>query len=191
MGDALSRLSEEDPTFRVHSDEETGQTIIEGMGELHLEVIVSRLLREFKVDANVGRPQVAYRETIKRNVSDVDMKFKRQTGGSGMYAHVTINLERQEPGGGFVFEDKTKGGSVPKEYISAVEKGIRDALEGGQLAGYPIVDVKATLTDGSSPHRRLERDGVPYRRIHGAPGGCPQIRRQDSRTGHGRRGSHP
>jgi elongation factor G len=150
LGDALSRLSEEDPTFRVHSDEETGQTIIEGMGELHLEVIVSRLLREFKVDANVGRPQVAYRETIKRNVSDVDMKFKRQTGGSGMYAHVTINLERQEPGLGFVFEDKTKGGSVPREYVSAVEKGIKDALEGGQLAGYPIVDIKATLTDGSS-----------------------------------------
>ncbi len=150
LGDALGRLSEEDPTFRVHSDEETGQTIIEGMGELHLEVIVDRLLREFKVEANVGRPQVAYRETIKRVVTGIDGKLKRQTGGSGMYGHVVINLEPLPPGSGFEFEDKVKGGNVPREYIPAAEKGMREALAGGILAGYPLVDLKATLVDGSS-----------------------------------------
>ena len=150
LATALGRLSEEDPTFRVHGDEETGQTIISGMGELHLEIIVDRLLREFKVDANVGRPQVAYRETIKKSVSKINVKFKRQTGGSGMYAHVVINLDPVEPGSGFVFEDKVKGGNVPREFIPAVEKGMRDALESGVLAGYPMVDLKATLVDGSS-----------------------------------------
>jgi elongation factor G len=150
LGDALGRLSEEDPTFRVHSDDETGQTIIEGMGELHLEVIVDRLLREFKVQANVGRPQVAYRETVKRIVTGIDGKLKRQTGGSGMYGHVVINLEPLPPGSGFVFEDKVKGGNVPREYIPAAEKGMREALAGGILAGYPLVDLKATLVDGSS-----------------------------------------
>ena len=150
LGTALGRLSEEDPTFRVHGDEETGQTIISGMGELHLEIIVDRLLREFKVDANVGRPQVAYRETIKRPVAKVDVKFKRQTGGSGMFAHVVINLEPLAPGSGFAFVDKVKGGGVPREFIPAVEKGIRDALDGGILAGYPLVDLQATLVDGSS-----------------------------------------
>jgi elongation factor G len=150
LGDALSKLAEEDPTFQVHSDDETGQTIIAGMGELHLEVIVDRLLREFKVDANVGRPQVAYRETVKRAVNKIDAKFKRQTGGSGMFGHVVINLEPLPPGSGFVFDDKVKGGNVPREYIPAVEKGMRDALEGGILAGYPLVDLKASLIDGSS-----------------------------------------
>jgi len=150
LAGALGRLSEEDPTFRVQGDEETGQTIISGMGELHLEIIVDRLLREFKVDANVGRPQVAYRETIKKAVSKVDAILKRQTGGHGMYARVVINLEPLGPGAGFVFEDKVKGGNVPREFIPAVEKGIRDALESGALAGYPLVDLRATLVDGSA-----------------------------------------
>ena len=150
LGEALARLSEEDPTFRVRSDDETGQTIISGMGELHLEVIVDRLVREFKVEANVGRPQVAYRETIKRRIEKVDAKFKRQTGGSGMYGHVVVNLEPLAPGEGFEFVDKVRGGNVPREYIPAVEKGMRDALDGGILAGYPLVDVRATLIDGSS-----------------------------------------
>jgi elongation factor G len=150
LGEALARLSEEDPTFRVRSDDETGQTIISGMGELHLEVIVDRLVREFKVEANVGRPQVAYRETIKRRIEKVDAKFKRQTGGSGMYGHVVVNLEPLAPGEGFEFVDKVRGGNVPREYIPAVEKGMRDALDGGILAGYPLVDLRATLIDGSS-----------------------------------------
>ncbi len=150
LGEALAKLAEEDPTFRVSGDEETGQTIIEGMGELHLEIIVDRLLREFKVEANVGRPQVAYRETIKRPVNKVDAKFKRQTGGSGMYGHVVIDLEPLAPGGGFEFVDAVKGGNVPREYIPAVERGMRESLDAGILAGYPLVDVKASLIDGSS-----------------------------------------
>jgi elongation factor G len=150
LGTALARLTEEDPTFQVRSDEETGQTIISGMGELHLEVIVDRLLREFKVEANVGRPQVAYRETIKQKIQKVDARLKRQTGGSGMFAHVVVDLEPLPAGGGFVFEDKVKGGNVPREFIPAVEKGMKDALDNGILAGYPLVDVKAVLTDGSA-----------------------------------------
>ncbi len=150
LGTGLARLAEEDPTFNVHTDEETGQTIIAGMGELHLEVIVDRLFREFKVEANVGRPQVAYRETIKKPVSKIDAKFKRQTGGSGMYGHVVIDLEPMEPGSGFEFVDAVKGGNVPREYIPAVEKGMREALDGGILAGYPLVDIRARLVDGSS-----------------------------------------
>ena len=150
LGNGLARLAEEDPTFSVYSDDETGQTIIAGMGELHLEVIVDRLFREFKVEANVGRPQVAYRETVKKPAMKVDAKFKRQTGGSGMYGHVVIDLEPLPPGTGFEFEDKVKGGNVPREYIPAVEKGIREALDGGILAGYPLVDIRARLIDGSS-----------------------------------------
>ncbi len=150
LGNALARLVEEDPTFTVKSDEETGQTIIEGMGELHLEVIVDRLLREFKVEANVGRPQVAYRETIKKRVKDFKLRLKRQTGGSGMFAEVVIDLEPLDPGSGFEFEDEVKGGKVPREFIPAVGKGLADALDGGVLAGYPLVDLKATLKDGSS-----------------------------------------
>ena len=150
LGNALSRLSEEDPTFQVRSDEDTGQTIISGMGELHLEVIISRLTREFKVEANVGRPQVAYRETIKRAVHGVDTRLKRQTGGAGMFAHVVVDLEPLAPGSGFQFVDAVKGGRVPREFIPAVEKGMRDALDSGVLAGYPLVDLRATLQDGSS-----------------------------------------
>ncbi|MFI5207662.1 MAG: elongation factor G, partial [Gemmatimonadales bacterium] len=146
---ALQKLSEEDPTFRVHTDPETSQTIISGMGELHLEILVERMRREFKVDANVGRPQVAYRETIRQRVVDVEGKFIRQTGGRGQYGHVVINLEPGPAGSGFVFEDKVVGGSIPREYIRPVEQGIEEALENGVLAGYPIVDVKVELTDGS------------------------------------------
>jgi elongation factor G len=149
LGIALQKLSEEDPTFRVHTDPETAQTIISGMGELHLEIIVDRMKREFKVDANVGRPQVAYRETIRQRVSDVEGKFIRQTGGRGQYGHVVINLEPVPPGTGFVFEDKIVGGTVPREYIGPVEQGIEEALENGVLAGYPMVDVKVELVDGS------------------------------------------
>ncbi len=150
LGEALAKLAEEDPTFQVSGDEETGQTIIEGMGELHLEIIVDRLMREFKVEANVGRPQVAYRETIKKAVTKVDAKFKRQTGGSGMYGHVVIDLVPLAPGSGFEFEDKVKGGNVPREYIPAVERGMRESLDSGILAGYPLVDVRASLIDGSA-----------------------------------------
>src|SRR6188472_2799899 len=146
---ALQKLSEEDPTFRVHSDQETGQTIISGMGELHLEIIVDRMMREFKVDANIGRPQVAYRETIRKRVEKVEGKFIRQSGGSGQYGHVVINMSPAEPGQGFVFEDKVVGGVIPREYIKPAEQGMREALEGGVLAGYPMVDVKAELIYGS------------------------------------------
>ncbi len=149
LGVALQKLSEEDPTFRVHTDAETAQTIISGMGELHLEIVVERMRREFKVDANVGRPQVAYRETIRHRVVDVEGKFIRQTGGRGQYGHVVINLEPAAPGAGFVFDDKIVGGTVPREYIGPVEQGIEEALENGVLAGYPVVDVKVELVDGS------------------------------------------
>ena len=146
---ALQSLSEEDPTFQVHSDEETGQTVIGGMGELHLEVLVDRMLREFKVDANVGRPQVAYRETISAAVQKVEMRYVRQTGGRGQYGHVVINLEPTGPGGGYEFIDKITGGVIPKEYIPSVDAGIQAALTSGVLAGYPMVDVRVTLTFGS------------------------------------------
>ncbi|HMA39579.1 MAG TPA: elongation factor G, partial [Gemmatimonadales bacterium] len=147
---ALQKLSEEDPTFRVHTDTETAQTIISGMGELHLEIIVDRMKREFKVEANVGRPQVAYRETVRKRVEYVEGKFIRQTGGRGQYGHVVINMEPGQPGTGFVFEDKVVGGSVPREFIGPVEQGVKEALENGVLAGYPMVDVKVELVDGSS-----------------------------------------
>ena len=149
LGSALAKLSEEDPTFRVRTDDETGQTIIAGMGELHLEIIVDRLLREFKVEANVGKPQVAYRETAGKIVHEMHGKFVRQTGGHGQYGHVVINLLPQQPGEGYVFENKITGGTIPKEYIPAVDKGIQEALGTGVLAGYPVVDVKVQLVDGS------------------------------------------
>ena len=148
MSVALGRLAHEDPSFRVRSDEESGQTIISGMGELHLEIIVDRMRREFNVEANVGRPQVAYREAIKKAV-EVEGKFIKQTGGRGQYGHVWLKLEPLENGAGFEFEDKIKGGVVPKEYIPAVEKGVRDTMKSGVLAGYPVVDIRATLYDGS------------------------------------------
>ena len=148
MGIALSKLAEEDPTFRTYTDEDTGQTIIAGMGELHLEIIVDRLLREFKVEANVGKPQVAYKETIRRG-ADSDTKFARQTGGKGQYGHVKIHIEPNEPGAGFLFENNVVGGVIPKEFIPAVEAGIKSAMQSGVLAGYNVVDVKVSLYDGS------------------------------------------
>ncbi|MGH7832156.1 MAG: elongation factor G [Candidatus Binatia bacterium] len=149
LGLSLQKLATEDPSFRVRTDEETGQTIISGMGELHLEIIVDRLLREFNVSANVGKPQVAYKETIRKRVEKQEGKFIRQTGGRGQYGHVIISVEPQSPGQGFEFEDAVKGGRIPREYIPAVEKGVREAAETGVLAGYPIVDVKVSLLDGS------------------------------------------
>jgi elongation factor G len=149
MGMALNRLAQEDPSFRVRTDEESGQTIISGMGELHLEIIVDRMKREFGVEANVGAPQVAYRETIRRSCDKVEGKFIKQSGGRGQYGHVWLKLEPQEHGKGYEFVDAIKGGSVPREYIPAVEKGINDALPNGVLAGFPVVDVKVTLFDGS------------------------------------------
>jgi elongation factor G len=148
LGQGLQRLAEEDPTFRVRTDEETGQTLIAGMGELHLEIIVDRLKREFNVDANVGRPQVAYRETIDRPVERVEGKFVRQTGGRGQYGHAVINMEPFE-GGGYEFVDKIVGGKVPKEYIPSVDLGIQEAMESGILAGYPVVDIRVELVEGS------------------------------------------
>ena len=149
LGSGLARLVEEDPTFRVTTDEETGQTLIAGMGELHLEIIIDRLKREFNVDANVGRPQVAYRETISQPALKVQGRFVRQTGGSGQYGDAVINLYPQEPGAGYEFSDKIVGGKIPKEYIPAVDAGIQEAMGSGILAGYPIVDVKVELIDGS------------------------------------------
>ncbi|HZT91600.1 MAG TPA: elongation factor G [Gaiellaceae bacterium] len=149
LANGLTRLAEEDPTFRVATDEETGQTLISGMGELHLEIIVDRLKREFNVDANVGRPQVAYRETVSRPAERVQGKFVRQTGGSGQYGDVIINLYPQEPGKGYEFEDKIVGGKIPKEYIKPVDEGIQEAMGSGVLAGYPVVDVRIELVDGS------------------------------------------
>jgi elongation factor G len=149
LGNGLARLAEEDPTFRVSTDEETGQTIIEGMGELHLEIIVDRLKREFNVEANVGKPQVAYRETISKAVERVQGKFVRQTGGSGQYGDAVINLIPQEPGQGYEFVDKIVGGKIPKEYIKPIDEGIQEAMGSGILAGYPVVDVKVELVEGS------------------------------------------
>ena len=149
MGEALRKLAEEDPTFRVRSDENTGQTIISGMGELHLDILVDRMLREFRVQANIGRPRVAYRESITRPVAKVDHKYVKQSGGHGQYGHVVISLEPSERGSGILFVNKIVGGAIPKEYISAVEKGIKEAADSGVLAGYPVVDMKITLFDGS------------------------------------------
>jgi elongation factor G len=149
MGLALNRLAQEDPSFRVKTDEESGQTIIGGMGELHLEIIVDRMRREFNVEATVGKPQVAYRETIRKPVADVEGKFVKQSGGRGQYGHAVVTIEPQEQGKGFEFVDAIKGGVIPREYIPAVEKGVREALNAGVLAGYPVVDVKVTLTFGS------------------------------------------
>jgi elongation factor G len=149
LTDALQRLSEEDPTFQKHTDEDTGQTIIAGMGELHLEVLVDRMLREFRVDAHVGKPQVAYRETIRSSVQKLEERYVRQTGGRGQYGHVVIDVEPTGPGGGYEFVDKIVGGIIPKEYISSIDAGIQESLQSGVLAGYPMVDVRATLVHGS------------------------------------------
>jgi len=149
MGEALRKLSEEDPTFRVRSDENTGQTIISGMGELHLDILVDRMLREFRVQANIGKPRVAYRESITRAVPKVDFKYAKQSGGHGQYGHVVISLEPGERGSGIIFENKIVGGAIPKEFIAPVQKGVMEAADSGVLAGYPVVDLKITLFDGS------------------------------------------
>ena len=170
LGKALYALSDEDPTFRVRTDEETGQTVISGMGELHLEVLVDRMLREFNVDATVGKPQVAYRETITKRVEHVVYRHVKQTGGSGQFAHVVIDLEPTGPGGGYEFVDKITGGKIPREFIPAVDQGIQASLDAGVLAGYPTVDVRAVLTDGSCARRRLLGDGVQGRGLDGVQG---------------------
>jgi elongation factor G len=148
MGETLTRLGEEDPTFRTRYDQDTGQTIISGMGELHLEVIVDRMLREFRVDANVGKPEVAYKETITR-ANRAEGRFVRQTGGRGQYGHVWLQVEPKERGGGFEFADKTVGGVIPREFISSVQTGVKEALENGPIASYPVIDVRVALVDGS------------------------------------------
>jgi elongation factor G len=148
LGGALQRLATEDPSFRVTTNPETGQTLISGMGELHLEIITDRLLREFKVDANVGKPQVAYKETVRKEMEH-ETRFVRQTGGRGQYGHVVLKVSPVEPGVGYSFVDGTKGGVIPREYMPAIEKGVKEAMESGCLAGYPVVDVKATVTYGS------------------------------------------
>ena len=145
----LQKLGEEDPTFKVETNEETGQTIISGMGELHLEILIDRLLREFKVQANIGKPMVAYREAITKRVEDVDIKFARQSGGRGQYGHVVINVEPNDSGKGYHFENKIVGGVIPKEYIPSVDKGMQEALKNGIIAGYPIEDVRVELIYGS------------------------------------------
>lgn len=149
MGIALNRLAQEDPSFRVYTDEESGQTIIAGMGELHLDILVDRMRREFGVEATIGKPQVAYRETVRKVCDEIEGKFVKQSGGRGQYGHVVLKIEPQEPGKGFEFVDAIKGGVVPREFIPAVEKGVRETLTSGVMAGYPVVDVKVTLFFGS------------------------------------------
>ncbi len=174
MGIALGRLAQEDPSFRLKTDEESGQTIISGMGELHLEIIVDRMKREFGVEANVGKPQVAYRETIRKPVSDVEGKFVRQSGGKGQYGHVVLKIEPQEPGKGFEFVDAIKGGVVPREFIPAVKKGVEDSLPNGVLAGYPVVDVKVTLTFGSYHEVDSNENAFKMAASFGFKDGMPQ-----------------
>ena len=188
LAQALGRLSEEDPTFRVRTDEETGQTLIAGMGELHLEIIVDRLTREFNVDANVGAPQVAYRETVRKRVEKVEGRFVRQTGGRGQFGHVYITMEPNEAGKGYEFTSKIVGGAIPKEYISPVDQGIREALESGVLAGYPMVDIKVRADRRLLPRRRLVGDGVQDRRVHGREGRRSEGEPDAARAAHGRRG---
>ncbi len=172
MGIALQRLAQEDPSFRVKTDEESGQTLIAGMGELHLEIIVDRMKREFGVEANVGKPQVAYRETIRKTVEDAEGKFVRQSGGKGQYGHVVLKIEPNEPGKGFEFVDAIKGGVVPREYIPAVEKGVIEALTGGVLAGFPVVDVKVTLHFGSYHDVDSNENAFKMAAIFGFKEGC-------------------
>ncbi len=174
MGMALNRLAQEDPSFRVKTDEESGQTIISGMGELHLEILVDRMKREFGVEATVGKPQVAYRETIRKSAADVEGKFVKQSGGRGQYGHAVITLEPQEQGKGFEFVDAIKGGVIPREFIPAVEKGIVDTLPSGVLAGFPVVDVKVTLTFGSYHDVDSNENGVPHGRFDGVQGSHAQ-----------------
>jgi elongation factor G len=172
MGIALQRLAQEDPSFRVKTDEESGQTLIAGMGELHLEIIVDRMKREFGVEANVGKPQVAYRETIRKSVDEAEGKFVRQSGGKGQYGHVVLKIEPNEAGKGFEFIDAIKGGVVPREYIPAVEKGVIEALNAGVLAGYPVVDVKVTLHFGSYHDVDSNENAFKMAAIFGFKDGC-------------------
>ena len=172
MGIALQRLAQEDPSFRVKTDEESGQTLIAGMGELHLEIIVDRMKREFGVEANVGKPQVAYRETIRKTIEDAEGKFVRQSGGKGQYGHVVFTVEPNEAGKGFQFVDAIKGGVVPREFIPAVEKGVIEALNQGVLAGYPVVDVKVTLTFGSYHDVDSNENAFKMAAIFGFKEGC-------------------
>jgi len=161
MGLALNRLAQEDPSFRVRTDEESGQTIISGMGELHLEILVDRMKREFSVEANVGAPQVAYRETIKRSCEEIEGKFIKQSGGRGQYGHVWLKIQPQEAGNGFEFVDAIKGGTVPREYIPAVQKGVVEALQDGVLARFPVVDVKVTKQLNSNQHKIRREKSSP------------------------------
>ena len=192
LGIAIQKLAEEDPTFRVELDHDTGQTIIKGMGELHLDILVDRMKREFKVEANVGKPQVAYRETIRAKVEKVDYTHKKQTGGSGQFAKVQIALEPLEAGAEVTYEfvNGVTGGRIPREYIPSVDAGFQAAMKVGILAGYPMVGVKAMLLDGAVPRGRLVRDGVQDRRLDGVQGGRPQGEPRSPRAHHGRRGAH-
>ena len=188
---SLQKLAEEDPTFRVRTDEETGQTIIAGMGELHLEIIVDRLTREFNVDANVGRPQVAYRETVRGAAHKVEGRFVRQTGGRGQYGHVVIDLERNEPGDGYEFESRIVGGSIPREYIPAVDEGIQEAMNTGVLAGYPDGRPQGRAHRRQLPRGRLVRHGLQDRRLAGVQGGGAEGQADPPRAHDGGRGRHP
>ena len=188
LGRALYSLSEEDPTFRVRTDEETGQTVISGMGELHLEVLVDRMLREFAVDANVGKPQVAYRETVRKTVTKVEEKYVRQTGGKGQYGHVVITLEPTGPGGGYEFVDEITGGVIPKEYIQPVNQGITEALTSGVLAGLPGRRRARAPHLRFVPRRRLLGDGLQDRRFDRREEGRAPGEPGPARADHGRRG---
>ena len=189
---SIQKLAEEDPTFKVHQDNETGQTVIGGMGELHLDILVDRMRREFKVEANVGKPQVAYKETIKRKVEKVEFTHKKQTGGSGQFAKVLISIEpfTGEDGATYEFENKVTGGRIPREYIPSVDAGAQDAMQYGVLAGYPLVNLKVTLLDGALPRGRLLGNGLQDRRFTGAEKGCRASPASHPRTDHGRRGHH-
>jgi elongation factor G len=179
MGIALNKLSEEDPTFKVRQEEDTGQTLISGMGELHLDILVDRMLREFKVQANVGNPRVAYRETITRTVPEVEYKYVKQSGGHGQYGHVVLKMEPLESGSGFIFEEEIRGGAIPREFISAVEKGVAEAVESGVVSGYPMTDIKVTLLDGS--YHEVDSSDMAFRMAaifafrEGAPRGKPVL----------------
>src|SRR3546814_2780538 len=169
MGIALSRLAQEDPSFRVKTDEETGQTIMSGMGELHLEILVDRMRREYNVEANVGAPQVAYRETIRKTVEQ-EGKYAKQSGGKGQFGHVWLRIEPQEPGKGYEFVNDIVGGVIPKEFIPGVDKGLRDAIKSGVMAGYPVVDIKITRFDGRAEERRVGKECVSTGRSRWSPG---------------------
>ena len=187
LGQGLGKLMAEDPTFRVKTDQATGEVVIAGMGELHLEIIVDRLKREFNVEASVGRPQVAYKETLTRP-ADGEMKYAKQTGGRGQYGHAKIHLFPGEPGSGYVFENKISGGTIPKEFIKPIDEGIKEALTRGVLAGYPVDDVRIELYDGSYRRCRLVRDGVQDRRLDGVPGCSEEGQAGSARAGDARRG---